>query len=99
MNALAAASKQQKSASTTTTTTTADNTSEAALDTNTAAALNDEKTTSQNEAAKSLSTTFDLGEADLAQEWVKEFESNLEEKTNLNDYWTDLQSEWNTLAS
>lgn len=63
---------------------------------------NKSETTANNtetDAAVSLAAAFDLGEADLAQEWVKEFENNLEEKANLNDYWNDLQSEWNTLAS
>lgn len=41
---------------------------------------------------------FDITDNDLATEWVKEFE-NLEEKSNINDYWNDLQSEWNSLAS
>lgn len=38
---------------------------------------------------------------DLAQEWAKEFaeSSSLEKEANLNDYWSDLQSEWNTLAT
>lgn len=58
-----------------------------------------ENTSSDADAAAALAAAFDLGEADLAQEWVKEFENNLEEKANLNDYWNDLQSEWNTLAS
>lgn len=56
-------------------------------------------TTNESDEAVSLAAAFDLGESDLAQEWVKEFENNLEEKANLNDYWNDLQSEWNTLAS
>jgi hypothetical protein len=41
---------------------------------------------------------FDITDNDLATEWVKEFE-NLEEKSDLNDYWNDLQSEWNSLAT
>jgi len=38
---------------------------------------------------------------DLAQEWAKEFaeSSSLEKEANLNDYWSDLQTEWNTLAT
>lgn len=77
----------------------ADANSSAAVDVDSVKAKSISNTTGTTDDAVSLAAAFDLGEADLAHEWVKEFENNLEEKANLNDYWNDLQSEWNTLAS
>ena len=45
-------------------------------------------------------------DADISNEWVREFQSlsneevlNLKEEKHTNNFWTDLQDEWNTTAS